>query len=494
MSLNDHRWGRHPGPEKESRDDRAREELPEEEVSEEQRSAGPSAASEEGKNPLPGDGYASERQEEKSGQETPSAASEKESLSHQSARDLEAEWKAFNDMLQTLLGKDRKTSSGENSVQQDSAQKEKKLPADGRRRSVRLAAVLALTAFFAAGTYFGAGFYTVPAGQSAALYASGQFRKVIGAGTHWHMPWPFEKVRMVDTRFVHRQSVRFSGRPGEGYLTTADASSVCTEAEVRWQVKTEGVRNYLERLMNPPQAAEAALRRAMQQVFSGMTVRDALSGRAALMQEELKKQVQQEADSLELGISIESVSVGRTYLPAGAEEAARAERARQNRSESELASAQQWAQLADELSVNTARDILESAESYRERVLHAAKADSRYIEYLSGQPGKNSERRAALEQTWNAAQSAVLLNGGSLLKENTKSIMSVIRAAVPEKTAPEKDRDRRVTPADIENLKKKTEAARRSAAAESRITAAPDTAADRSSVSDRSSYLRNKGR
>lgn len=112
---------------------------------------------------------------------------------------------------------------------------------------------------------------------------------------------------MVDTRLVHSQDVSFSGKAGEGYLLTADGSFVSATATVKWQVASDGVRNYLEHMVNPSEVIDAALRRALRQEFTDMTVHDVLSGRAALLKDDLAKRVQKEADSLGLGVHIESV-------------------------------------------------------------------------------------------------------------------------------------------------------------------------------------------
>ena len=342
----------------------------------------------------------------------------------------------------------------------------------------------------------------MPSGETAALYATGQFKGLVGPGTHWHFPWPFEKVRMVDTRLVHSQDVSFSGKAGEGYLLTADGSFVSATATVKWQVASEVI--------------DAALRRALRQEFTDMTVHDVLSGRAALLKDDLAKRVQKEADSLGLGVHIESVSVTNAGIPTEVREASRVALEAQNAGENAFGNAQRWAELAGAMSVNTSRAILENAESYRERVVRVSEMDSRYISYLYGEKASDAAKRDAIEQAWNAGLAAALPNKGSIANAKLDDLMAVIRAAKPK--APEGkpgeesavpvvteaqiiaqkklDAEKKAAPAAASSAPASSPAAEAAAeaAASNVTTPGEDPANERESTTDRRDYLRNRGR
>lgn len=500
MSLNDNRWGRHLDP------------LPEDEEKKAPADGGP------GREPAPGPdsaanpetrpedsvhpedarggrGGAGGRPEspEKNPRKPDSRGDDAAEGSRRSARDLEAEWQSFNDLLSVFRG----GGSGRRPAAPGGRDPRREF-AERALRSKRVVPLLGVIAVFAVGAYLGAGFYTVPAGETAALYASGEFSRLVGPGTHWHMPWPFEKVRAVDTRLTHRNEVVFSGSGSEGYLMTADGCLVRAKAVAQWKVSPEGVRNYLEHVASPSQAISAALRRALRAEFGDMTVRDAMGGRPSLIGKKLAAAVQAEAESLGLGIAVTSVEITETRLPAAVEDAMRQPAEDQDREAGAFRAAQRWAALADTLSVNTARKILEEAESYRQRVTHVASADTDFLSYLHSNGASEADREAAVSRAWAAAMEAALPNPGELSGASAGDIMAVIRAKRPAAaTAPKAAEGEAVTQADIEAARKAAEFERKKAASAAEAAAAsgsPADAAGRDETQDRSAYLRNRGR
>ena len=463
MPLNDNRWGRHlaPQPEKPAK-------APEGEP-------GGSACLEEdrgegrpGQQPA-GDGQLHPKDE-----------------ARENAKDLEAAWKSFNDMLK---GYRRAGGQGGEPPRGGRPPRPK-----GALRA-RLAGGLAVAVIFTAGAYLGAGFYTVPAGDAAALYAMGEFSRVVGPGSHWHLPWPFERVRMVDTRLLRRTEAVFTGADGEGYLATADGLLVRARAVVEWQVPQEGVRGYLEQMASPSQAIEAALRRALREEISDMTLRDAMQGRPAQFSDRLAQLVQAEADGLGLGIKIRKVEMGDVKLPEEAEDAARTSAARQDDGAGAYQAAQRWAAMADALSSSTARRISEEAGAYRQRVVHAAKADSSLLAYLQDLPASDADRQRALERSWSAAMEAALPGRGELSAASVDDIMAVIRARRPSEGADlAKDFEQGVSAADVTEAKKAAAAAKQGGDAGKSAATDIGRVEDRDSAPDRSEYLRNKGR
>lgn len=533
MSIDDYRWGRHPEPEKkdpEKEPSSGKNEPETPKVSE--NGSGPAGTPEppqkpeEPRRPQPESAKPESRSPGTPDGASPSGRPEntEESSAKKSGKDLDAEWKAFNDLLQSIWANGEKNGAKASGPEQtvnrpgasDSPREDDIPQIDRSRRSSRIAALVAIVTIFSVGAYLGAGFYSVPSGETAALYATGQFKGLVGPGTHWHFPWPFEKVRMVDTRLVHSQDVSFSGKAGEGYLLTADGSFVSATATVKWQVASDGVRNYLEHMVNPSEVIDAALRRALRQEFTDMTVHDVLSGRAALLKDDLAKRVQKEADSLGLGVHIESVSVTNAGIPTEVREASRVALEAQNAGENAFGNAQRWAELAGAMSVNTSRAILENAESYRERVVRVSEMDSRYISYLYGEKASDAAKRDAIEQAWNAGLAAALPNKGSIANAKLDDLMAVIRAAKPK--APEGkpgeesavpvvteaqiiaqkklDAEKKAAPAAASSAPASSPAAEAAAeaAASNVTTPGEDPANDRESTTDRRDYLRNRGR
>ncbi|MCI5851383.1 MAG: SPFH domain-containing protein [Sutterellaceae bacterium] len=494
MSLNDYRWGRRPGPEEGKSGGTPPEGAPRGEGPGNQKPEAPRRP--EGGRPAGPD---------HGGEQRPGNGGEGDDTdSKRSARDLDAEWKSFNDMLQTIWGKGGQQPGGGSEPPEGGNPGGDAPKVDRRRRASRVAGLMALIAVFAVGAWLGAGFYSVPSGQKAALYAAGKFKRLVPPGTHWHVPWPFERVRLVDMRLVHKQQVSFSGRAGEGYLMTSDGGFVRADAAVQWKVAQDGVCSYLEHMANPGALVESALRRAMRQEFADMTVRDVLGGRAALLQAELAKQVQAEADGLELGVRVESVTVTGASLPDEVARASRGAIEQQSAEENSFDSVRRWAELADAVSVSTARAILEAGESYRERVTHVSEMDSRFISYLYREGATEESKRAALSRAWTAGLSAALPDRNSAVGAPTSDIMAAIRALKPPKGEDEKE----VPPVTSKDIASAKEALERAAAARDAAGAAagngeaasvqgagsPAPGETRENTRDRREYLRNRGR
>lgn len=483
MPLNDNRWGRHldPLPGKSGETPDAGED---EKKGEGARGAAPAKE--------PAREQPAGRPEEPPRSQAPSHGSRHRTKprtrskdASENARDLEAAWQSFNDLL-----KGYRKPEGE-----DGAPQRGPVPVPPvRPQGVKhLAASLALIALFSAGAYLGAGFYTVPSGEVAALYSMGEYSKTVGAGTHWHFPWPFEKIRRVDTRLVHRSEAVFSGAGEEGYLSTADGRLVRASATVQWQVSEEGVRNYLENVSNPSQAVSAALKRALRETVSGMTLKDALGGRPAMLAADAAARVQ--ADSLSLGIKVLSVDMGSVRLPAEAEDAARAPSEMQGEDAAALREARRWAAMVDAVSTSTARRIRDEADSYRERVVHAAEADSGRLAFLQSHEASNDERKTALRGAWSSAMQAALPNAGELSELPAADIMAAIRMKRPG-DANAADSQAAVTAADVEAARKLAASDKKSGAGapKAQVQAGGAVQEDRDNTPDRSEYLRNKGR
>ena len=110
-----------------------------------------------------------------------------ESSAKKSGKDLDAEWKAFNDLLQSIWANGEKNGAKASGPEQtvnrpgasDSPREDDIPQIDRSRRSSRIAALVAIVTIFSVGAYLGAGFYSVPSGETAALYATGQFKLLI---------------------------------------------------------------------------------------------------------------------------------------------------------------------------------------------------------------------------------------------------------------------------------------------------------------------------
>ena len=121
-------------------------------------------------------------------------------------------------------------------------------------RRVRIS-VLASGVGLIAAVWALSGLYVVDADQSAVVSRFGRIVGEVGAGLHYHLPFPIESVRWLETGEVHRLDLSADDGQGEaGQMLTRDGDLVDPAYTVEWRIAD--VRGYLSGLADP----EATLR------------------------------------------------------------------------------------------------------------------------------------------------------------------------------------------------------------------------------------------
>ena len=480
MSLNDPRWGHSPGGKPE---DGSGSPEPEERLGKAAPGAGedrPEPSGDKGgqRPETPGEGGEDRREPEDRRE------------SRESAKSLEAEWQSFNDLLKMLM-RGAPEDSGEPGGEPPGEKAPGRKPSRGKRPggvSPRLWMLAGVACLFAVGAYLGAGFYTVPSGHSSALYSLGKFSKIVGPGTHWHLPWPFEKVRLIDTRLVHRTEANFTGTGRSSYLLTADGCLAELRGSLQWKVKPDGIRSYLERTDNPALAVESAFRRSLRQEFSFLTAHDVVTGRASLAQKKIAAAVQAEADRLGLGVEVIGADIAHAGLPKG-----QSRDAGEQADDKAFAIAQARAAVTDRIAENTVRLIRENAASYAKRVVHVAKTDAEFLRFLHSHPSSAKEKGEGIARAWDGAMEAAVPSRGELSNVSAEDILKVIRQRRgADEAGLRKVPDGAVTMEEI-LASRKRESFERGAGADGAGGKAQGSET-RDTTADRREYLRRRGR
>ena len=171
--------------------------------------------------------------------------------------------------------------------------------------------VLGIGAAVLAVIYAASGFYQIAPGQRGVETTFGDFAGMTGPGLNWHVPWPFQAVRKVDTEEL--RSVAVPGRASEASMLTSDLNIVDVSATVNWKIKSDAaleegeMPNAAKFLFNVEEQAEmirAVTEAALREVIGANEFEQIVSRGRAVVQDATREIVQRTLDEYESGIDV----------------------------------------------------------------------------------------------------------------------------------------------------------------------------------------------
>ena len=151
----------------------------------------------------------------------------------------------------------------------------------------------------------------------------------LNPGLHVHLPWPVDRVIRVPVQRIQTVQVGHEGdekegpedvlwavehAPNEYTLLLGNGSDLITiDAAVQYRIVNAPAWAY--NTQNPAVALKAIAYRAVMRSTVDLTLSDALSQNIATLTGQIQKMVQQEADTLGLGVAIISFTVGGMHPP-----------------------------------------------------------------------------------------------------------------------------------------------------------------------------------
>ncbi|TKB78488.1 MAG: FtsH protease activity modulator HflK, partial [Nitrospira sp.] len=131
------------------------------------------------------------------------------------------------------------------------------------------------------------GIYTVNPGEQGVLRRFGKMVGERGPGLRYHLPYPVERVDIVDVEAVRRIEVGFRVDPTyrivplESLMLTHDQNIVDVHAIVQYRIKSPG--DYLFRVVDPQRALHDSTEVSLRSVIGRTTIEDVLTiGRAEI--------------------------------------------------------------------------------------------------------------------------------------------------------------------------------------------------------------------
>ena len=230
-----------------------------------------------------------------------------------------------------------------------------------------LAAVVLVVAWLASG------FYIVGPGERGVVLRFGAFASEAMPGPHWHLPYPFESVNVVDidqNRSAQSKSV----------MLTKDENIV--DVDVSAQYRVSNARNYLFDVRNPDQTLREAMISAIREVV-GQSKMDYVVGQGRADIAIRTQQIMQDTlDSYKTGLHVIKVNLQDAQPPEQVQSAfADAIKAREDevrfRNEAEA-----YANSVLPQARGQAARVTQEAEAYKEQVVARAKGDAARFDQL----------------------------------------------------------------------------------------------------------------
>lgn len=160
------------------------------------------------------------------------------------------------------------------------------------------------------------GFYIVTEGSQGVVLRFGQYQQSVGAGLHWHIPYPVESVEIVNVDEIRTAEIGYRSAgspqgaralPREALMLTQDENIVDIKLAIQYRVKD--AREYLFNVSDPDltlaQAAESSLR----EIIGKSTMDFVLTEGRAEVVARVNTLIQAILDNYQAGLHLTSVNM-----------------------------------------------------------------------------------------------------------------------------------------------------------------------------------------
>ncbi|PXW86132.1 protease FtsH subunit HflK [Nitrosomonas sp. Nm84] len=233
--------------------------------------------------------------------------------------------------------------------------------------------------------WLGSGFYIVEEGHRGVVLRFGQFVETAPAGLRWHLPYPVEKVEIVNVSQVrtveigYRNNVR-SKVLRESLMLTDDENIIDIQFAVQYILNDP--EKFLFKNRSPDDAVLQAAETAIRQVIGKSKMDYVLYEGREQVAAKATQLMQKILDRYEIGISISKVTMQNAQPPEQVQAAFDdAVKAGQDR-ERQKNEGQAYANDVIPRAVGNAARLIQESEGYKQRVIVSAEGDARRFEQI----------------------------------------------------------------------------------------------------------------
>lgn len=237
--------------------------------------------------------------------------------------------------------------------------------------------------------YLLTGIYTVGPKEVGVVTRLGKFSTMTESGLHYHLPYPFESVRIVNVTDVQRVEIgyrttspgKYRDEPEEALMLTGDLSIVSVEATVLYKIKNAA--DYIFKIQAPRETVKVASEAAIRQVVGQNMINDILTTEKTSIQVATREILQEILDDYQSGILIEGFLLQDVSVPPQVEQAYRDVASAKEDKQKRINEAEAYRNQVIPKARGQAAKIYNEAEAYKAKRIAQAQGDvARFQELL----------------------------------------------------------------------------------------------------------------
>lgn len=268
--------------------------------------------------------------------------------------------------------------------------------------------LLGLAAAVLLAIWFVSGFYILQPAEQGVITQFGKYRKTVGSGLHWRVPWPVQKLEILDVEQI--RSVQLRDQP----VLTQDENIVDIDMAVQYKIKS--AEDFLFKVRDPDSTLQEVVESAVREVIGQTDMEPVITtGRDAVGISTMQS-VQGILDSYGTGIEVTAMNLERAQPPEEVQAAfSDAIKAREDK-ERFINEAQAYRNEVLPRARGDAQQIIEQSLAYRAQVEKAAEGESQRFSALLKEYEKAPE--ITRDRLYLDAMEAVLSNSSKVLMDS----------------------------------------------------------------------------
>ena len=171
--------------------------------------------------------------------------------------------------------------------------------------------------------WIASGFYQVQPSEQGVILRLGKYVETTDAGLHYHLPYPFEEVYIVDTtkeRSINIGDTESTNKRAssidiftESHMLTGDENIVDINLTVVWNIKN--AKDFLFKTRKPESTVRVAAQSVLREIIGQSRMEDVITGERDKIENDTKKELQQLLDGFETGVNIVRVKLQKADPP-----------------------------------------------------------------------------------------------------------------------------------------------------------------------------------
>ncbi len=221
------------------------------------------------------------------------------------------------------------------------------------------------------------GIYIVQPDEQGVVLRFGRYVRTVGAGPHYHLPYPIEQVYKPKVSQVRQAEVGYRSQSTGGVfqqgrvqpvdeesaMLTGDENIVNVQFNIQYHIKPDGAVDYLFNVTQPDAVVKKAAEAAMREVIGKTTLDAALTGGRVKIQDDVTNLLQNILDRYQVGVQVVAVQMQDVQPPRDVSEAFK-----------DVASAREDKQRLTNQAEAYRRDILPKAQGQAAEIVNQAEA------------------------------------------------------------------------------------------------------------------------